>query len=182
MPAAPGRRNASGLGGDPHRLREVGKLAVGLRRAALEHDEVARLQRDQPVVPGARVQREAAAPVGQEGCERRGVGRVRALRHELRLRSGIDPAFVEGLPAPHADALAADAAWRWAPNGPVQADRVVDLLAGALVMAAVVLAAAAVQQLLVVVTTTELRHAEWLLRVDAAATSRPRGRGTSIAG
>jgi DNA-directed RNA polymerase subunit RPC12/RpoP len=73
-------------------------------------------------------------------------------------------------------------AWRWAPNGPAQGDRVVDLLAGTSLMAAAVLAAAAVQQLLVVVTTTELQRAEWLLRVDAAATRRPKGRGTSIAG
>lgn len=73
-------------------------------------------------------------------------------------------------------------AWRWAPNGPAQADRAADLLVGALLMAAVVLAAAALQQLLVVVTTTELQRAEWLLRIDAAAASPPRGRGPSIVG
>jgi hypothetical protein len=69
--------------------------------------------------------------------------------------------------------------WRWAPNGPAQADRVVDLLAGALLMVAVVLAAAAVQQLLLVVTTAELQRAEWLLRLEHASTPRPKQRGTA---
>ena len=70
-------------------------------------------------------------------------------------------------------------AWRWAPNGPEQLDRVVDLVLGVLLMAAVVVAAAAVQQLLVVVTTTELQRAEWLLRLEGAATPRPKHRGAT---
>ncbi len=88
---------------------------------ALGEYEVFMLQ----VLPGTALRAEAARygivaqsrpPYFVLGTDRLDYAGLRALRHELRLRSGIDPAFVEGLPAPHADALAADAAWRWAPG------------------------------------------------------------------
>jgi hypothetical protein len=72
---------------------------------------------------------------------------------------------------------AAVGVWRWAANGPGTADRAVDLVAATAAAAACAALAAAVQRLLVVVTTAELEREEWLLRLEAAATPRPRGRG-----
>lgn len=77
--------------------------------------------------------------------------------------------------------LVAAAAWVWAPNGPDQFDRCVDLGLTLAAAAAVASAAMAAQRLLVVVTTAELERAEWLLRLEAAATPRPKGRGTPLA-
>jgi hypothetical protein len=88
---------------------------------ALGEYEVFMLQ----VLPGTALRAEAARygivaqprpPYFVLGTDRLAYGQLRAVRQALRLRSGIDPQLVEGLPAPHADALAADAARRWAPG------------------------------------------------------------------